>query len=82
MTLAYLDSFAGLVPVRIVAVGDWNDDNSEARFQVTATRGAYERGAFGTTRLARLCPRNAPYRPRGAGYMRIRPYQWPQATKG
>lgn len=77
MTLAYLDSFAGMVPVRIVAVGDWSDDESEARYQVTATRGAYRRGEFGTSKLSRLCPRSALYRSRQhSGQFRIRPYKW------
>lgn len=77
--LAYLDSFAGMVPVRIVAVGDWNDDQCEARYQVTATRGAYKRGDFGTSRLGRLVPRTALYRSRQhCGQYRIRPYSWKQ----
>lgn len=44
--LAYHDTFAGLVPCRILAVGDWNDGSSSARVQYTATRGAYVRGTY------------------------------------
>jgi hypothetical protein len=78
MTLAYLDSFAGMVPCKIVAVGDWSNDESEARIRITATRGAHKRGMFETVRLARLCPRSALYRSRQhCGQYRIRPYKWP-----
>ena len=58
VTLAYFDSFAGLVPVRIVSVGEWTDPTSEATFQVTATRGAYKRGTFHTFSLNKLIPRH------------------------
>lgn len=57
--LAYLDSFSGLVPCRIIAVGDWSDRNSECRVQYTATRGPYKRGQFDTWPLRNVVPRSA-----------------------
>jgi hypothetical protein len=59
MTFAYFDSFVGLVPCRIVAVGDWHDASSLARVQYTATRGAYKRGQFETHPLRHIVPRKA-----------------------
>lgn len=82
MTLAYLDSFSGIVPCRILAVGDWQDDESEARIKITATRGAHERGTLETVKLSRLIPRSALYRSRQhCGQYRIRPYSWPLAPR-
>jgi hypothetical protein len=75
MTLAYFDSFAGLVPCRIVAVGDWNDANSLARVQYTATRGAYKRGEYDTQTLRYIVPRTA-VRRRKYGTV-IVAYRWP-----
>lgn len=77
MTLAYFDSFAGLVPCRILAVDDWSDTSSQARVQYTATRGPYKRGEYGTHVLRHVVPRSAVYRSRQAcGHYRIRPYSW------
>ncbi len=74
MTLAYLDSFAGLVPCRIVAVGDWLNPTTDARIQFTATRGWAKRGAFDTFPLNRLVPRTSVH-VRGGQY-RIWAYRW------
>jgi hypothetical protein len=74
MTLAYFDSFSGLIPCRIVAVGDWNDAGSMARVKFTAKRGLFERGEFYTTPLRNIVPRHAVYR-RNFRFM-IRPYDW------
>lgn len=75
--LAYLDSFAGLVPCRIVAVGDWNDPASLARIRYTATRGAYKRGEYDVQQLSNLVPRHAVYKSRQhCGQYRIRAYSW------
>jgi len=79
MTLAYLDSFAGMVPCRIVAVGDWNDRYSEARIRFTATRGPYPRGEYDTFPLHRVVPRNAVFRRHGC--LMIRRYRWPLADR-
>ena len=73
--LAYLDSFAGLVPCRIVAVGVWRDGSSQARVQYTATRGAYRRGDFGTHVLRHVVPRTAIRRRKYS--TRIAAYSWP-----
>ena len=74
MTLAYYDTFSGLVPCRIVAVGDWSDQTSEARIQITATRAAYKRGEFLTTSLRHVVPRDSIRQRRG--YQTISPYHW------
>lgn len=77
--LAYFDSFAGLVPCRLVAIGQ-----GHARIVVTAPRGgrqtllaAYKRGQVVDTTWRKVVPRNAVYRSRQAcGQYRIRPYSW------
>jgi hypothetical protein len=74
MTLAYLDSFAGLVPCRILAVGDWGDGSSQARIQFTATRGPYQKGVISTHVLRRVVPRSAIYRRKHVTL--IWPYSW------
>ena len=74
MTLAYIDSFAGLIPCRIAAVGDWSDRYSLAKVQVTATRGAYKRGEWIETTLSRLVPRKAVHLRNGQ--YRIWAYRW------
>lgn len=80
--LAYLDSFAGLVPCRVCAVGDWSDGSSQARIQYTATRGAYKRGEYGTHVLRHIVPRSSVYRSRQYyGQYRIRAYSWPAIIK-
>jgi len=78
-TLAYLDSFSGLVPCRIAAVADWDDSTSLARIQFTATRGAYRKGEFDTVPLRRVIPRNAVFKRNGA--IMIKRYQWPNAKR-
>lgn len=77
MTLAYLDSFAGLVPCRIVAVGDWSDRYSMARIKLTANRGAYKRGEFMTVILGSIFPRHALVTRNGQ--YRILAYKWSDA---
>jgi hypothetical protein len=74
--LAYFDSFAGLVPCRVIAVGDWSDNSSLANVQFTATRGAYKRGEVLTTRLSRVVPRTAIRRRMGS--TTVLPYSWPR----
>ena len=73
-TLAYFDSLQGLIPIRILAVGDWSDSNSIARVQFTATRGPWKRGAVESWPLRRIVPRTAVYRRGGSTY--IRGYNW------
>jgi hypothetical protein len=75
--LAYFDSFAGLVPCRLLAVGDFSDSGSLARIRITAARGPYRRGDLETVSLRRVVPRAAVYRRAGATY--IRPHTWPRA---
>ena len=71
---AYFDSFAGLVPCRIVAVGDWADPSSLTRIQITAKRGAYRRGEFITEPLRHVVPRSAVHV--RSGQYRIWAYDW------
>lgn len=73
--LAYYDTFSGLIPCRIAAVGDWSDPNSLARIQLTARRGAFTRGEWLTVPLRWIVPRPAVFR-RG-GCKMIRRYSWP-----
>lgn len=75
MTLAYWDSLSGLVPCRILAVGDWTDGSSQARVKLTGSKGPYKRGELHTLYLRRVVPRTAIRRTKYATY--IRPYSWP-----
>jgi hypothetical protein len=74
MTLAYFDSLSGLVPCRILAVGDWSDGASQARIQFTATRGPYQKGRVETHPLRRIVPRDAIRRRKYSKV--ILPYSW------
>lgn len=81
--LAFLDTLtAGLVPCRIVAVGDWSDGTSLARVQYTATRRWAKRGQFDTWPLRDIVPRNAVHRSRQRpGHFVIYAYSWPQIVQ-
>lgn len=72
--LAYVDSFSGLVPCRIITVDDWKDSSSEARVTFTATRGPYKQGEESTFLLRRVVPRSAIVRRKYS--TRILPYSW------
>jgi hypothetical protein len=73
--LAYLDSFGGLVPCRIVETR-FDGIGIPWRFRVTytATRGAYKRGESEDWPAHRIVPRAAIAR--RAGALIIRPYIW------
>jgi hypothetical protein len=73
--LAFYDTFSGLIPCRIAAVGDWSSADSSARIQLTAGRGAYRRGEWLTVTLRYVVPRRAVFR--RAGCKMIRRYSWP-----
>lgn len=55
--LAYFDSFAGLVPCRILSVTP-----HDVRLVVTASRGAYERGTVVETTWRHAVPRGSVWR--------------------
>lgn len=57
--LAFLDSFAGLVPCRVLAIGDASEALRSVRVKVTATRGAYRRGEEVESNVLNVCPREA-----------------------
>jgi hypothetical protein len=67
--LAYYDSFAGLIPCRVISFSE-----DAFTLQVTAKRGAYDRGAIITTDAQRAIPRTAVYT--RSGQYRIRAYTW------
>jgi hypothetical protein len=72
-SLAYLDTFAGLVPCKVLRV--WRADDwphMRADVQITATRGAYKRGALETF-PAKDCPPRDAIRTR-CGQFRIVPF--------
>lgn len=74
--LAFVDSYAGLVPCRIIKVDDWSDGSCQARVTFTATRGPYKRGETDTFNLRRVVPRTSIMRRKYS--TRIRPYSWPE----
>lgn len=69
MTLAYIDSFAGLVPCKVIG---WDDQ--ELMVQVTATRETYKRGEELTRSPGFIVPRPAVIR--RAHQYRIRSFHW------
>lgn len=54
--LAYIDSFAGLVPCKVLAIG-----TERVRVNITATRGAYKRGTDSEHARSVIIPRGAVY---------------------
>lgn len=42
--LAYLDTFAGMVPVKVIAAGFNSQGDAYMTYRITANRGAYKRG--------------------------------------
>jgi len=75
--LAYFDSFAGIVPVRVDSMVADESSPGGYRFKVraTAARGAYARGQSIETNGLHVIPRQALFRRRG-GSWRILPYSW------
>lgn len=65
--LVYLDSFAGLIPAKLLAVSPYRQ---YGRCRVTANRRAYSRGEVVTFRLSGIVPRNHVYT--RSGQCRIR----------
>ncbi len=79
--LAYYDSFAGLVPCRIIQSGNWADGSSSVEVRFTATRGPYREGETEILPLRRVVPRSAVYRTRGRHSAKIMPYSWADIVK-
>lgn len=80
-TLAFMTSFAGLVPCRVTYLRrvTFADGRQEywADIQCTATRGAYERGMRFGLDLSRIVPRPAVHRSRQrCGQFSIAAYAW------
>jgi hypothetical protein len=73
----YLDSFAGLIPAKVLAFGPLGQ---HARCRVTATRGDYKRGEVVTFAHNAVVPRNHVYR-RSGQYL-IRGYWTFARTQG
>jgi hypothetical protein len=74
-TLAYLDSFIGLVPCKVLSVED-----RAVTLKITATRGPYKRGEVLTRYANSVVPRPAVWR-RKHQYA-IRPYKWEGTPEG
>lgn len=75
--LAYLDSFAGLVPCKVESIKRQADGlihTVQATVRFTATRGAYKRGDVHTSSCLWVFPRDAVYRQRSMSGARVRPY--------
>jgi hypothetical protein len=53
-SLAYLDSFSGMVPVKVLCI-----TRDDVRIRVTARRGAYIKGELLTCRHSTIVPRRA-----------------------
>lgn len=72
-TLAYVDTFLGLVPCKVTAITD-----QTVTVRLTATRGTYQRGEILTERHPWVIPRACVYRSRQhCGQERIRnAYRW------
>lgn len=71
---AYLDTFSGLVPCKVLC----GDPRGGVRVKVTATRGAYKRGELVTMAQNWVYPRDCLRRVRGSYGTRISlaPYDW------
>ena len=70
---AFYDSFAGLIPAKVIAIEPW-DHGLNVTLKLTATRGAYRRGEEIVTNASRAVPREAVYMKRGMFF--IQPYTW------
>lgn len=70
--LAYLDSFAGLVPCRVLSIGPGSLVMQSVRVEITAKHGPYHKGETVETNGLHAVPRKAVYC-RG-GHYKIRHY--------
>ena len=73
--LAYIDSFAGLVPCKVIEITD-----GAVTVKITATRGAYKRGTIESHSAHYVVPRSA-VRVRAWQY-KISPYKWAGTSEG
>ena len=87
-TLAFLDSFSGLVPVRVLSVpqhgpfSGWvvHPEDSNLTIQVTAERKGYKRGEVLKADAFRVVPRNHVVR-RSQSFRIVKNYSWENLTK-
>ena len=70
---AFLDSFAGLVPCKVISIVNRPPNNSTAIVEITASRGAYKLGKLEEVSISRAVPREAVFQRKGC-MPRIRPY--------
>ena len=76
--VAYLDTFAGLVPVKVIKVTSTPDrllarPRVEAEYEITKTVGAYKQGEVGIMPSDRVVPKGA-VKTTPMGQFRILPY--------
>lgn len=77
--LAYFDSFAGLIPCRIITawskLGDGRLDwKNQVEIVITGTRGVYEKGQRHTLSVSLIVPRTAVRRRKHS--TTVMPYRW------
>ena len=76
--LAYWDTFAGLVPCKVLAiVQDGKTLTLNARIRLTADRGPYKRGEITLVRASHVAPRSS-IRKRKHGTRIVEDYMWVQ----
>lgn len=76
--LAYLDTFSGLVPCRVlgwVKEDPYFGDRDELQVKLTATRGAYRRGEVSQWPVGTVVPRSS-VRVRSGQYRIRNDYAW------
>lgn len=73
-TLAYFDSFGGLVPCRIVRVVETSCHQTAVFVKLTASRGPYARNETVQTSISRVVPRSSIRRRKYTTI--IMPYSW------
>ena len=72
--LAYVDSYSGLVPCKVLAIEAAQYGGHIAYVRYTAQRGLYKRGETGKHNACHVVPRDAVRRFRGQFWPRILPY--------
>jgi hypothetical protein len=84
--LAFLDSFSGLVPVKVIKITETPDPllakpRIEVFYEVTETVGGYKKGDKDQSTPHFVVPRGCIHRPAGSFHPRILPYQT-EVTRG
>ena len=73
--LAYWDTFAGLVPCKVLEIRSNELDRLSLRVKLTATRGAYKRGEVAWVRSRAIVPRGS-VRTRNHKHLIVADYEW------